>query len=226
MSADKRTPHTDALDTLGKIHRYEEHRDAIHLGVEPVEAGEDLFPGNHICIKQGVAFAGHQGNPVGIVDPFLTETVKKGERFWCVVYPRKIKSLRHVWEHPDFPPSGGVSVSVVDDTESRRNAAEVWMRRFCDTQLFPFEQIMKMGFGLANGRTVGEPCDDDYYNHTWGFHEYKEETGIRRSYFVFYGQDIHLDSDEVPDEFWIHLENLVGKPIPEKYKNSSFICSC
>lgn len=37
-SADKRSPSTDALETLGMIHFKPEHRDAIHLAVEAVKA--------------------------------------------------------------------------------------------------------------------------------------------------------------------------------------------
>lgn len=102
MSADKRTVATDALETLGMIHFKSEGRDAIHLAVEPVEAGEDLEPGQDIGLElDGKAYAGQR--PVGIVDPFLPRTVRKGERFWLVVYPRMITSLRHVWDHPAFP---------------------------------------------------------------------------------------------------------------------------
>lgn len=105
MSADKRTVTTDALETLGMIHFKSEGRDAIHLAVEPVTAGEFLKPGQHICIVDGVARAGWTKGvcPTGIVDPFLPEDVQEGQRFWLVVYPRMITSLRHVWEHPSFP---------------------------------------------------------------------------------------------------------------------------
>lgn len=56
-----RTPSTDALETLGMIHFKPEHRDAIHLAVDPVEAYCDLdigqkksaslmaLPIRHIC---------------------------------------------------------------------------------------------------------------------------------------------------------------------------------
>ena len=107
---DKRTPHTDALETLGMIHFKPEKRDAIHLAVEAVEAGQDLVPGTRIGIVQGVAWpAGHKlclGTVVpyhGIVDPFLPCAVKEGEKFWFVMAPRMVQSLRHVWEHKDFP---------------------------------------------------------------------------------------------------------------------------
>lgn len=40
----------------------------------------------------------------GIVDPFLPRGPDTGETFWFVMAPRMVQSLRHVWEHPDFPP--------------------------------------------------------------------------------------------------------------------------
>lgn len=103
---DKRTPHADALETLGYVHKQEEHRDAIHLAVEQVEAGENLKPGDHIGFgDDGKVYKNRRktAKTLGIVDPFLTETVISGEKFWLVVYPRQVTSLRHVWAHPDFP---------------------------------------------------------------------------------------------------------------------------
>ena len=98
----KRKVHTDALDTLGTILETEEHRDAIHLGVEPVVAGDHLERGEFITLRNGKAYASHPDEALGIVDPFLTGGVRSGESFWLVVLPRKITSLRHVWTHPDF----------------------------------------------------------------------------------------------------------------------------
>lgn len=37
------------------------------------------------------------------VDPFLNQDVKPGQSFWFVMKPRLVRSLRHVWEHEDFP---------------------------------------------------------------------------------------------------------------------------
>jgi hypothetical protein len=96
------------------IHYKPEKRDAIHLAVEAVEAGIDLKPGQRIGIIKGVAYPDgwHLSKSApfamtakyhGIVDPFLTNGPKKGERFWFVMKPREVRSLRHVWEHPDFP---------------------------------------------------------------------------------------------------------------------------
>ena len=107
---DKRTPHTDALETLGMIHFKPEARDAIHLAVEPVNCGTvPLVPGERIGIVDGTAYPAGTNDKTGkvpyhgIVDPFLSAAVKPGERFWFVMRPRLVQSLRHVWEHPDFP---------------------------------------------------------------------------------------------------------------------------
>lgn len=102
-NADKRTVHTDALETLGTIIGPDEKRDAIHLAVLPAVAGEPLRPGQDVGVFDGKAHGEHRGETRGIVDPFLRRMVCAGERFWLVVYPRQITSLRHVWTHPAFP---------------------------------------------------------------------------------------------------------------------------
>src|ERR1041385_3217026 len=98
---DKRSVFTDALETLGTIIDENQKRDAIHLAVEPMVAKEYLKPGEHVT-ADGVSCIPYRKHSVGIVDPFLEKTVQPGERFWLVLYPRTIKSLRHVWEHPAF----------------------------------------------------------------------------------------------------------------------------
>ncbi|ATW58155.1 hypothetical protein CNR35_00059 [Pseudomonas phage inbricus] len=108
--SDSRSPITDALETLGMIHFTDHGRDAIHLAVEQVTAASaSLAPGDRIGIIDGHAYrAGIEwdGKKVpyhGIVDPFLQRGPVVGERFWFVMRPREVRSLRHVWEHPDFP---------------------------------------------------------------------------------------------------------------------------
>lgn len=112
---DKRTPSTDALETLGMIHWKEEKRDAIHLAVDPVIATAGLAVGCKIGIVDGYAYRagtpmsetikGGEGNVPyhGIVDPFLPSAPMPGQSFWFVMAPRMVQSLRHVWEHSDFP---------------------------------------------------------------------------------------------------------------------------
>src|SRR5262245_28136818 len=101
MSGDNRSVATDALATLGMIIDEGAGRDAIHLAVEPIEAAEKLFPGQAIGLVDSKASA-NAPVKVGIVDPFLDTPVFPGQRFWLVVYPRTIESLRHVWTHPAF----------------------------------------------------------------------------------------------------------------------------
>lgn len=99
-----RSTSTDALETLGMIHFKPEYRDAIHLAVEPVVAGEDLMPSQHVGLNEhnkGCSIGCKK--LLGIVDPFLPRPVKKGESFWLVMFPRQVTSLRHVWESEDFP---------------------------------------------------------------------------------------------------------------------------
>lgn len=102
-NGDKRSVGTDALETLGMVHFKEEKRDAIHLAVEPMEAGVKLNPGESVIFKDGKAYPDLENKGLGIVDPFLRHAVRPGEKFWFVLRPRMVKSLRHVWDHPEFP---------------------------------------------------------------------------------------------------------------------------
>lgn len=137
--SDKRTPHTDALDTLGTIIGESEARDAIHLAVEPVIAGQNLKPGQHVGFmpdrRVGVGY-----DPVGIVDPFLKTPVKEGERFWLLVYPGQITSLRHVWTHPAFDEANG------RPRTTPMSRSERWLRNFADELDVDYdEMIMRAG---------------------------------------------------------------------------------
>lgn len=119
MTADNRSVHTDALATLGTIIDDTQKRDAIHLAVIPMVAKQSLPAGSHVNVD-GVHVGKDFG--VGIVDPFLPRAVAIGEHFWCVLYPRTITSLRHVWSHPAFSDSSEFSTSI--------EASRQWLAQF------------------------------------------------------------------------------------------------
>lgn len=196
MSTDKRSVHTDALATLGTIIGETEKRDAIHIAVEPVTAAHPLHPGDDVGFVEGGI--GACDNPVGIVDPFLKGTVKKGQRFWLLVYPRQIQSLRHVWSHPAF---GEEPQAPID--EDRKSRSEQWLRNFVATADCPnYDTIIAVA-------TKGE--DGEGYNRCY----------MEDEYFHVGGSDAH---GEIPPEFWDHVENIIGKKMTQR--PTYFSCSC
>lgn len=212
--SDKRSVATDALETLGTIIGEGAGRDAIHLAVDPVEALEELQPGQDVGLW-GNRTAGHSDNPVGIVDPFLKQVVKPGERFWLVVYPRQITSLRHVWEHPAFPVSTQEKEFVPTEeqkalakkvAEHLTGASEVWLRDWCSRNDSPdYEDLID---AVRNG---GNSSSDDG--------EYGLDIGSE--YITVYGTDAH---GGIPPEFWDHIENVTG--IKQVNRPTGFTCSC
>ncbi len=128
MSA-KHKVSTDALDTLGTTIGPEACRDAIHLAVDPAVAGEVLEPGDHVGRSPDGRWTEQASPKLGIVDPFLKRPVKVGERFFVVVYPRTITSLRHVWSHPDFPEEASAGLTVV------QAHSKEWLTRYADEEV-------------------------------------------------------------------------------------------
>jgi len=208
MSADKRSVTTDALDTLGMIITENEKRDAIHLAVDNAVAGEKLAPGEDVGFLPDGTF-GSCDNPIGIVDPFLKKPVKKGERFWIVIYPRKITSLRHVWEHPDFPEQKSGSVKIAEaQREAKKKASEEWLREFARTSDCPgYDELIEAASGgeIVSWADYGKPYEND------------------GEYLHFNGRDAH---GSIPSEFWDHVEVVTGKKIGASKRASYFSCSC
>lgn len=75
-----------------------EWRDAVHVAVLAVEAGEDLLPGDRIRVDSGRAHAVLYGETAtAIVDPFLPrQTLRPGQRFLACLLPGTVTGMRHV----------------------------------------------------------------------------------------------------------------------------------
>lgn len=177
MSADKRTVATDALETLGMIISENEKRDAIHLAVEPVIASGSFAPNEDVGveIRRGKLFAvtGPEVELVGKVDPFLERRVRRGEMFWLVIYPRQIKSLRHVWEHPSFPSSQDLEASAIIDVLTGAKDSENWIASFAtqvgldyDELVEAAEDYISSGAYLNKGDLLeGVYVPDEFWDH-------------------------------------------------------------
>lgn len=203
-NADKRSVSTDALETLGNIINEHQKRDAIHIAVEPVIAGERLSPGAHVGPRADGTWGTEAERHLGIVDPFLTANVRKGQRFWLLVYPRKITSLRHVWSHPDFSdpdPHAEQTAEAVSKrlTESaEKKASENWLRSYA-------AELPDGGATLEN-----------LLIHTKEHIEYGD----------YWSEGGRFEGISLPMEFWHHYEIYTGEKVEDGKKESFFSCSC
>lgn len=195
MTVQTHTVTTDALATLGTIIDESAGRDAIHLAVEPVVAAEKLFPGQHVGFVEGGV--GTSKLPVGIVDPFVAGFVAPGQRFWLVVYPRQITSLRHVWEHPSFPDA----VAAIEEVpaEPSKEASVKWMTAWAVKHM----SIDYYGDGVRSPEA--SYADAIYAGHNHNIGPYEEAR------------------DHIDDEWWGHWEAITGE---RGSRDSYFSCGC
>lgn len=160
---------------LGKIITTEQFRDAIHVAVAPVTAGESLSPGEHVALDED-GEARSIDNPIGVVDPFLLKKVKAGERFWLFLYPGSITSLRHEWSHPAFD-AAGQSIPSQPTTDS-----EKWMRAWAEENISSgynysdldsdgkYEFALEMGRRMSVGpnKSARDSVTNEWWDH-WVF---------------------------------------------------------
>jgi hypothetical protein len=199
---------TDALETLGTFPIPDNSgRDAIHLAVEPVIAGEMLGAGARIKITDGKAYAEYTDAAIGIVDPFVAGPVRPGDRFWLVVLPRTITSLRHVWSHPLFPEEPASSYHADADehyvADDPKSSSERWIADFAAKIDQTVPRLMRAAEDWLESREGGG----------WGDYTYDNTEAYKDHW------------DKFP-EFWKHYEIVKGVEVPEKDKESFFTCSC
>src|ERR1700678_3669876 len=125
----------DAVATMGTLLPPDVGgRDAVHVAVIAVTAGQPILPGSHIGFRSpGDAgedregFAVHCYKPIGIADPFIEQLIPAGARFWLYLYPRTITGLSHRWSHPAFDDAGAEYY-----TPAQRLASERWIRNWIE----------------------------------------------------------------------------------------------
>lgn len=197
----------DAVATMGAILTDDiEGRDAVHVAVIAAVAAEDLVPGQDVGKDGGVA------NPVGIVDPFLREPVKEGQRFWLFLYPRTITSLKHSWTHPAFGDDVRPTIS-----EQNIEASEQWLRDFIARSDCPSYEVLIAAAVGDHHKNLDPQYDADY------FYSALEKWDSDNTYLHFGGRDAH---GEIPPEFWDHVEVVTGRKIPRDKRATYFSCSC
>ena len=121
---------------LGRLCTDFAQKDAVHVAVVPVVAGQALYPGDSVALndkKEAVKVKYSKELRIGVVDCFLTNPINKGERFYLMLLPGSIKSIRHDWTHSALP-------EVVEDAVKVR--AGRWLKDYADSIASSLEELL------------------------------------------------------------------------------------
>lgn len=181
-----------------------EHRDAIHIAVIPVTAGERLHPGEFVTKDLIVgddplfyATENHE-NVIGIVDPFIKNRyVLKGQKFWLFLMPGTITSLRHHWSHPTFDVSN--EKKQILEVYDIKADAEAWLREYC----------ANYSNGAPSYEVLIKAVEEGYDKYS--------------DFLTIGGYDAHGD---IPNEVWDKLEIVLGRKFNKHERPTSYSCSC
>jgi hypothetical protein len=142
----------------------EVQRDAIHVAIIPVIAGERLSPGAHVALagdgSNVVTLLG--GTRVGIIDPFLTRAVLQGELCWLMLYQNTVTGMRHHWSHPAFGDSDKV---VATDEQGDVERSKKWLEGAAVRLGVSYDRLVNEWGELACGDYInnGENIRDIWY---------------------------------------------------------------
>ena len=150
---------------LGQLLDDSDQRDATHVALHPMTAGMELYPGQRMgfATDSDVAFADTVDKTqhiIGIVDPFLSHPVHKGNRFYCWLFPNTVTGMRHSWEHPLL---GESKDKVVDACPTP--LAKAWIENFAIDMGFTYDELMGAArYAVQHGTNfVCLPDDFDRY---------------------------------------------------------------
>ena len=155
---------------IGQIIEGEQHRDAIHAAIAPVVAAHTLIAGRHVALDDSGHASEHTGKPaIGIIDPFLTQSVESGQKCWLFLYPGTITALRHEWTHPAFEAIAAPPPAAVSDAES-------WLRDYAERVDADYDEMMRVAathclehttvwpdYLIEGGKWEGESVPDEFW---------------------------------------------------------------
>lgn len=175
---------------LGKLIEGVEYRDAIHIAIAPVVAYEErLAPGQDIglAVEGDFEKVGHQVKKhIGIVDPFLRNLIFPGQRFFMLLYPETITSLRHEWTHPSF---GTVGTLIEAPCAFTIEGSKSWLIEFAEELDLSYDeliQIVKEKKNTGRYHILGFDTPDEIYT---------EREEFWKHWKIVTGEDV--DKDEV-----------------------------
>lgn len=151
---------SDAQQTLGQF-LTDEHteRDAIHIALLPVIAGEDVSPGQTLRFAYGstsrvLRCEEHYNDVkdiVGIADPFIKGwDIPAGTRFWMFMLPNTVTGMRHEWKHP----------AVDDRPATTENEHELWLRQYAESNSFDYDELIAC-LTAGDGYVCSRGVDND-----------------------------------------------------------------
>lgn len=175
-------------------------RDAIHIAITPVTAGEMLRPGEPLEFVSGsmdtVQAASHAA--IGIVDPFIKTRVRAGQKFWMLLYPGTITSLRHEWTHPALDGQSQGANMDPNTPPSIREGASASFKRLVE---------------------IADMAEISYSELMEGANNYLE----RDDYMIDGGK---WSGFSIPDDFWDHYTAVTGTVVLPRNRGNFFSCSC
>jgi len=150
--------------TIGKLAHADAERDAIHVAIAPVVAGEPLPPGTHVGFLEN-GKVGCCKKPIGIVDPFLdVRCVLPDQRFYLFLYPNTVTGMRHHWSHPSF---------VVTEARQDCSGSRAWLENFADQYHISLAELIERAnayldhseYWVEGDRFEGEHVPDEFWIH-------------------------------------------------------------
>lgn len=85
---------------LGKVPVELGLKDAVHVAIVSLRAGQALSPGDSIKMNaNGEAIWCNAKESFGVVDPYRTNKIPRGGYFWCQMNMDEIENVKHVWSH-------------------------------------------------------------------------------------------------------------------------------
>lgn len=128
-------------------------RDAIHIAIISMVAAERVNPGQEVGIDKDGEASGVAQPFVGVVNPFLQQSVAPRERFWLLLNPYTITSLRHEWVHPAFD----------SDQESKLAISRKFVKEFAALYGFGEDQFMThAGYYAESGDDLNMGENESY----------------------------------------------------------------